>query len=256
MCATCTARRTHSGVAAIQQATALCEAAREHLYRMDAFIDRRRLRLARYEDELRKGFPEDLFQTGGNDGSASATGDDRSGSPPGAMLTWCSSCTTRGQVDELSRALTSLLERTAMTARQVKEFRLAVLEMAGNAIEWGRGDGRGDAGPRHVPGRAPGRHRDRAGSGAGLRSQSGRPNAIGGRCERFLWDRLRRALPAATGLRRTCLPNGPGRPHNDRGNQATLVKRFGLDPELATGDGTAESLPRAETNARPEVTRA
>jgi anti-sigma regulatory factor (Ser/Thr protein kinase) len=74
---------------------------------------------------------------------ASATGDDRSGSPPGSDADLVFELHDKAQVDELSRALTSLLERTAMTARQVKEFRLAVLEMAGNAIEWGRGDGRG-----------------------------------------------------------------------------------------------------------------
>jgi uncharacterized small protein (DUF1192 family) len=42
------------------------------------------------------------------------------------------------ELDELIRALTAVLERTPLTADQVKDFRQAIVEMAGNAFEWGR----------------------------------------------------------------------------------------------------------------------
>jgi hypothetical protein len=73
---------------------------------------------------------------------ASRTGDDRSRPPPRGDADLVFEVHDKALVNELSPALMSLLERTALTAQQVKDFRLAVLEMAGNPIEWGRGDGR------------------------------------------------------------------------------------------------------------------
>ena len=161
---------------------------------------------------------------------ASATGDDRSGSPPGGDADLVFELHDKAQVDELSRALTSLLERTAMTARQVKEFRLAVLEMAGNAIEWGRGDGRGTwalvtcrVGPQDVTvivrDRGPGFDHspaDRMRSGDDAKDSCGID--FEERCRRN-WGF---GIMLANGLSDVLS-------YNDRGNEVTLVKRFGLD---------------------------
>ena len=90
---------------------------------------------------------------------SSATGDDRSGPPPGGDADLVFELHNSAQCAEFSRALTSLFERTPLTALQTRDFRKAVLEMAANSLESGgaakaRGPGpssRAGSGPRRSP---------------------------------------------------------------------------------------------------------
>jgi anti-sigma regulatory factor (Ser/Thr protein kinase) len=136
----------------------------------------------------------------------------------------------KAQADELSRALTSLIERTPLTARQAKDFRLAVLEMAGNAFEWGRGEGQGRwalvtcrVGPQDVTvivrDRGPGFDHspaDRIRSGDDAKDSCGMD--IEELCRRHWGFGIMLAKALSDVLS-----------YNDRGNEVTLVKRFGPD---------------------------
>jgi anti-sigma regulatory factor (Ser/Thr protein kinase) len=160
----------------------------------------------------------------------SATGDDRSGPPPGGDADLVFEMHDMAQFDELIRAVTSLLERTPLTARQVKDFRQAVVEMAGNALKWGREKGQApwalvtcQVGPQDVTvivrDRGPGfvhsppvriRSADDAKDSWKLDQQElGRGGSGFG-------IMLARALSDVLS-------------YNDLGNEVTLVKRFGPD---------------------------
>ena len=74
--------------------------------------------------------------------SSSAAGDDRSGPPIEGDADLVFEVRDVEQlVAELDGPCKTLLERTPLTVRQLKDFRQAVMEMGGNAIEWGCGKG-------------------------------------------------------------------------------------------------------------------
>ena len=149
----------------------------------------------------------------------------------------------RGELAFLQQAndlLADLYAHTPLTERQVKDLRQAVLEMGGNAIEWGHGkdadlplrityriDPRGvtlvirDQGPGFDPGHLPhaASHDDPIGH-LDVRNDLGkREGGFGIMLSRGLVDEFR---------------------YNDKGNEVTLVKRFaprlGGENQAAQGD--------------------
>ena len=158
------------------------------------------------------------------------TGGDRSGPPPGGDADLVLEMHDMAQFDELIRAVTSLLERTPLTARQVKDFRQAVVEMVGNAFEWGREKGQAPwalvtcrVGPQDVTVIV----RDR---GPGFDHNPPEPIRSGDDAKDS-WKLDRKELGRGGSGFGIMLARGLADvlSYNDRGNEVTLVKRFGPD---------------------------
>jgi anti-sigma regulatory factor (Ser/Thr protein kinase) len=157
--------------------------------------------------------------------------EDQSGPLPGGDVDLVFELHDKAQMDDLSRALTSLLERTPLTERQVKEFQQAVREMVANAIEWGRGEGQGvwalvtcRVGPQEVTAivqdRGPGFDHSPI---KRIESGDDGQDSCGMDFKELCRRRWGYGIMLARGLLDVLT-------YNDRGNEVTLVKRFGAPP--------------------------
>ena len=122
--------------------------------------------------------------------------------------------------------LADLYLHTPLTERQVKDLKQVVMEMGGNAIEWGHRKNAESDRPDHLPDRPRESHPDHQGPGARLQPRPG-PHAASDDDPIGHLD-VRNELGIREGGFGIMLAKGlvDDFHYNDPGNEVTLIKRF------------------------------